>query len=581
MADDTLSPSLAGRLVRRAAAGAGELAHTLRQEPIKFAVLVGAALLLAGLVGWPLGTLFWKGFQVKGDGPFTLTNYISVFQEGGLIDALENSLYISGWTTLFSLLIAVPMAWAVARTDMPLKTTITAASAATFVVPSFIVVISWIFLLGPNEGSVTLFLESIGLALPFRIFSREGLIFVLTLHLYPLIFHTLASALSNMDASYEVAAGAVGAGKLRTLWSVTMPLMLPALVSGVILVFLDSLALFGAPRAIGLSGRFHVLTTKIYVLFRHPPRFELAAAAALPLMCFTVVALWVQKWLLGRKRFTTLTGRAAGAKPIELGLWKWALLAFCLLIAFLGLLLPVSTLVISSFLSSWGEPISWENLTLESYTVIADSPDVYTAVSNGLRLSFAAATICVLLAIAIVWMVERTEIPGRGLLSFLAMVPFAFPSVALAVGLILIFIHPPFELYGTLWIILVAYTVKRIAFAYIFARNALKQLSPEMEEAARVLGAGWLRTMGEVTLPLLKGGLAAAWVLIFSICLRELTMSILFYLPGTETMAVIVFNYFEDGTFEVAAAISVVILVISFASVYLVKSVIGKGVQEV
>jgi iron(III) transport system permease protein len=298
-------------------------------------------------------------------------------------------------------------------------------------------------------------------------------------------------------------------------------------------------------------------------------------------MAFTVVALLTQKWLLGRKRFTTLSGRAVGAKPIELGPWKWALLAFCLIVVFLSLLLPVSTLVISSFLESWGEPISWENLTLESYIIIADSPDVYTAVSNGLRLSFAAATTCVLLAMAIVWLVERTEIPGRGLLSFLSMVPFAFPSVALAVGLILVFIHPPFELYGTLWIIFVGYTIKRIAFAYIFARNALKQLDPEMEEAARVLGAGWLRTMGEVTLPLMKAGLAAAWVLIFSISLRELTMSILFYLPGTETMAVIVFNYFEDGTFEVASAISVVILVISFASVYLVKSVIGKGVQEV
>ena len=581
MADDTLAPPLASRLARRAADGAGELLHTLRNEPVKFAVLVGSAILLAALVGWPLGTLFWKGFQVKGDGPLTLNNYISVFQEGGLIDALENSLYVSTWTTLFSLLIAMPMAWAVAHTDMPLKTTITAASAATFVVPSFIVVIAWIFLLGPNEGGVTLFLESIGLKLPFAIFSREGLIFVLTLHLYPLIFHTLVSALANMDASYEEAAGAVGAGKLRTLWSVTLPLMLPALISGVILVFLDSLALFGAARAIGLSGRFHVLTTKIYILFKHPPRFELAAAAALPLMCFTVVALWIQKWLLGRKRFITLTGRAGAAKPIELGRWKWALLAFCLTIVGLSLVLPVSTLVVSSFLASWGEPITWENLTIESYTIIADSPDVYTAVSNGMRLAFSAASVCVLLAMAIVWLVERTEIPGRGLLSFLAMVPFAFPSAALAVGLILIFIHPPFELYGTLWIILVGYVIKRIAFAYIFARNALKQLGPEMEEAARVLGAGWFRTMGEVTLPLLKSGLAAAWVLIFSICLRELTMSILFYLPGTETMAVIVFNYFEDGTFEVASAISVVILLISFFSVFLVKSVIGKGVHEV
>ncbi len=581
MADDSLAPSLVGRLVRRAASGVSELRHTLRNEPIKFAILIGAAILLATLVGWPLGTLFWKGFQVKGDGPLTLDNYISVFQEGGLIDALENSLYISTWTTLFSLILAVPMAWAVARTDMPFKTLITAASAATFVVPSFIVVISWIFLLGPNEGGITLFLESIGLKLPFRIFSREGLIFVLTFHLYPLIFHTLTSAMANMDASYEEAAGAVGAGKLRTLWSITLPLMLPALVSGVILVFLDSLALFGAPRAIGLSGRFHVLTTKIYVLFKHPPRFELAAAAALPLMAFTVVALWLQKNILGRKRFTTVSGRAGAVRPIELGRWKWAMLAFCLAVVFVSLALPVSTLVVSSFLSSWGEPISWENLTVESYAIIADSPDVYSAVSNGLRLSFSAATVCVLLAVAIVWLVERTEIPGRGLLSFLAMVPFAFPSVALAVGLILIFIHPPFDIYGTLWIIFVGYVVKRIAFAYIFARNALKQLAPEMEEAARVLGAGWLRTMGEITLPLLKGGLAAAWVLIFSISLRELTMSILFYLPGTETMAVIVFNYFEDGTFEVASAISVVILLISFVSVYLVKSIIGKGVQEI
>jgi iron(III) transport system permease protein len=567
-------------LGRRVALGYEESLTTIRREPIKYIVILTAVAALAVLVCYPVYLLF--EFSLYDDaGKFTLSNYWAVFTRDGLVSALMNSLILAFFVPLSCLLLGLPMAWFVSRTDMPFKGLVRAFAGIAFIVPSFIAVIAWIFLLAPNSGKINKLLMSLfGLETPpINIFSLEGLIFVESMHFYPLVFFAVTAALDNIDPSYEDAARNLGAGRFRTAVTVTLPLVTPAILSGLILCVLDALAAFGAPAALGFPVNIHVLTTKIYTLLSHPPQLQLAAAVSIPIIFFTALCLLCQKWWIGRTKYTTLTGKIGKAQAVELGRWRWAAFGFCFLVIFFSVLLPLTALVILSLLNTFGADIALKNMVLSNYMIFFDDTFiVWQSVQNSMKLSLATATLCVLLGIVYVWIVERTKIPGRGLVTFIVMITFGFPAVAMGVGILIGYID---WLYGSLWIIFVAYMAKKIPFAFIFMRNAIKQIGEELEEAARIAGATWLRSVRDVTVPLMKTGIWVGWVLIFSLSLRELAMSIFLTQPGTEVMAVAVYIYLEEGAVENAAAISVVIALLSVTTVMIARKIAGKGTLEV
>ena len=257
-------------------------------------------------------------------------------------------------TTFFSLVIALPMAWAVSRTTMPGRGAIRLGVLVAFVVPNFITAIAWILLLGPNAGLVNVFIRDVlGLAWRFDIYSLGGLILVLTFSFYPLVFFAVTAALDNMDPAYEEATQMVGASAWRGSIGVVMPLVLPAIASSSVFVFLEAMGAFGAPAAIGNAAYFHTLTTKIYELFSYPPRFELAAAAATPIIAFTVLGLWLQKAALGRRRYNTIAGKSVKPHAVEVGWIKWLLLAYAVLVIFVSAILPLIVLARASILTRW------------------------------------------------------------------------------------------------------------------------------------------------------------------------------------------------------------------------------------
>jgi iron(III) transport system permease protein len=553
----------------------------LRQEWLR-SVIVGAAVLIVGwLVLYPLGIIFEMGLRTE-DGRLTLDNYRRVLVEPGLASALVNSIVISVATTAFALVLALPMAWAVARTDMPGRQFVRVCVLVAFVIPNFISVIAWILLLGPNAGLINVFLrESFGIARAFNIYSVEGLVLVLTLSFYPLIFFAVAAALDNMDPSYEEAAQMVGAPAWRASMGIALPLVLPAIVASSVFVFLEAMGAFGAPAAIGSGARFHTLTTKIYELFSYPPRFELAAAAAAPIIGFTILGLLLQRWVLGGRRFNVIGGKGSAARVVDIGWRRWLLFGYCMVVVFASVALPLIVLLRTSLLSRWGLDVSWQNLTLKNYAAFANpSTIVPTALVNSLLISAVTASACVALALIIVWLVERTALPGRSLLTFTSTVTFAFPGVALAVGFVLGYGGPPLALFGTIWLFFVAFTAHRFPFAFMFMRNSVKQLSSEMEEAARVAGASWIRSIVTIAAPLLKSGIVAAWMIVFAVTLRELSMAILLYVPGTETLPVAIYSFIDNGTFEIAAAVSVVLIALSIAAMLLLRLVTGKAQME-
>ncbi|MCO5063484.1 MAG: iron ABC transporter permease [Rhizobiaceae bacterium] len=552
----------------------------LLSEPGKLIVLTIALLILVGLIIYPMALLARFGLADKNGLP-TWAPVVEAFSDPGIIKALWNTLQLGVLVTLGTLVVGLPLAWLVTRTDIPFKNLIRVGAAISFVVPSFITVIAWIFLAAPNTGYLNIALGSVlGLDAPvFNIMSFSGLVFVEIAHLYPLVFFAVASALANVDPSYEHAACVLGASKWRTVATVTIPLVRPAIVSGCILVILDAVSSFGAPAAIGMMANFSVLTTKIYTLLSFPPHLELSAAISLPVVIFTLLCLLVQRSIVKGNRYRTISGKSRSAEPVRLGKAKYPALIFCMTVFFVTSVLPLFALLVLSMLNAFGSDVTLENMTLEHFRSIIDpSFGVLDAVYHSLLLSAGTAFACILLGVLFAWFVERTQIVGRGIVTATILTAYGFPAIALAVGIMLGYLN---WLYGTFSILLIAYVSKNLPISFVLFRTALKQITPDLEEAARVCGAGWLRTLGHVTLPLLKVSGLAAGLLVFALSLRELSMSAILTQPATEVMSTKVLEYLEQGTVELAAAMALLIVVLSLAAMILSRLVAGKSALEV
>jgi iron(III) transport system permease protein len=267
---------------------------------------------------------------------------------------------------------------------------------------------------------------------------------------------------------------------------------------------------------------------------------------------------------------------------VEIGWGRWVLFAYSMLVILAAVALPAFVLVRASLLTKWVRPFIWRNITADNYRVFLDTGTfVPGALLNSLVTAAATASLACVLGVVVVWIVERTTFPGRGIISFVSTVTFAFPGIALAVGFVLGYNGGLLPLYGTLWLFLLAFTAQRFPFAFMFLRNALKQLSTELEDAGRMSGASWGRTLIDISVPLLKSGLLAAWIMVFAVTMRELSMAILLYVRGTETLPVAIFSFVDDGTFETAASLSVVLVIVSIVSVLLLRRLAGRSTMAV
>jgi len=325
-------------------------------------------------------------------------------------------------------------------------------SVLTFASPSFIGAIAWIILLGPRAGKLNMLLnETFGIDFVLNIFTFSGMVFVSSLFLYPFTFFSIVSALDNMDSSFENAATILGANKIKMLFTVTLPMVAPSMFAGMILVFLECFILFGIPAILGMPSGVFVMSTKIYHLFlANPPRFEMAASLATPILMITAILLWLE-WLYSkRRRYVTVAGKLTRPEPVDLGGWKYLLSGFSIFVVFLAVILPSLTLLESSFLKYWGRPLSWENLSLFQYKELFlgfAQNDLIVGLKNSFMLGIGAAALSIIFSFIMAWIVERTTIPGRNILSFLNTSAMSFPAVALALGLIICFSSPPLALY--------------------------------------------------------------------------------------------------------------------------------------
>jgi len=539
--------------------------------------MAGSTLALVVLVVLPLAFLLWG--SVSADGRPTLAHFREALGSRLYVQALKNSLVLGLWTAALSVAVGLPLAWAVSRTNVPAKPFVHLTVVVSYVTPPYLTAIAFVNLFSPNAGLINrLVRDVLGTpALTFNVFSMAGLILVTVLHTFPFVYLLAASALESVDASLEESAQILGASRWRTVAVVTGPLVAPAILSGALIAFVNAIALFGSQAIIGLPGRVFTLPTRIYALFDYPPQYGLASAMSLIFVAVTVAALYLQRRYLARRSYVTLGGKGSRPQLVDLGRTRWGVFAFCAAVFTVAVVAPYLTLVAVSLSKSWGLEF-WRNLTLRHYRFVLLEYDVTRrAIWNSLVLAASTATLAVLLGSLIGWIDLRTGLRGRKALDYASLIPLGLPGIVVAVALIQFWLRVPLPIYGTLVIILLAYTGRYVPLGVRSANAAFRQIDPSLEETARITGAGWLRTFMSVTLPLARPGLFAGWLLVFIPALQELSASILLFSSGSITLAVAVYNLYETGALEPVAALSIVTMLIITAAVGLAARLGRRG----
>jgi len=545
------------------------LARADRRRLLDFSrpVLIAVVAVLAVMIVLPMGWLMVYAFADK-EGHATFANFVTLFTDPSFVDPLFATLIISVSVAVICGLVAAPLGWLVARTDMPLARTVRTLVMASLVTPPFVGAIAWEMLAAPNSGLLNQLWRSLT-GMPadealIDIYTLEGLIFVIACYTFPYVFILVANALDRMPGELEDASSMLGARTWQTARRITVPLALPTLLAGALVAFLQALNLFGSPAILAIPAGFHTLTTKIWSLFQFPPKPELAAAAALPLLALTVVLLRAQAAMLGRRGYAVLGGKYGAPRLIRLGGLRLPAAALALLVLAMPLFLPYAALLNTAFSRVASQFIGPETFTLRNVVfTFWELSATMPALKNTFLLATSAATLGGLLALLIAYIVARRAIRGHRVLAFLATAPLAIPGIVLGVGLFLAYTRPPLTLYGTLWILLIAFITIQLPAAYQQLGSAFHAVHPELEEAGRMLGATRLRTLMDITGPLLGSAAIATWCFIFVGVIRELSAAVILFTSDTKVLSVLIFDLKESGEVGAIAVLSLVMIALT------------------
>ncbi len=547
-------------------------------EPASLLWLV-LILFLLFLVASPFAHLFLVSFEkTTGDG-FTIANYISAFSRPRYINGFVNSLALGLATAALCVAIALPMAWAVSRTNMPCKWLVWGAVLGAFILPPYLTAIGWILLAGPNAG----WLNRVWMGLTgaesgiLDIYTFSGIVLVIALNAFPFVFLLTKSALDLVSTEMEEAANILGANTWTAMRKITLPLVWPSILGSIMIVFLEAISLFGVPALLGIPARINFVTTQLWEFFGHPLRIEVAAAYSMPLLLVTLLLIWVQRLLLARKGYVSQTGKGGERRPVDVGRWRWALLTHCVAVGLLAVVAPALVIFQASFAKAWGRGFSWDNLTLFHYDqVLFEQGLTQKAIANSFLFAGGAAFVALGLALCIAYLVARKLVPWANVLAFLCMAPFVIPGIILAIGFYAAYAAPPVALYGTAALMILAFAARFLPIAYATSAAGLRAINPEMEEAVRILGGGRLKAISSVVAPLLKRSLLGGWLLVFIPATRELSCAIFLVGPNTRVMSVLIYDLTEEGNFEMVSALGGVILITTSFFVWLGFKLVGR-----
>lgn len=548
-------------------------------------------LLLIYLTAVPLFTLLYGSILTlpigEPDNSLTLQNYIDAYFDKDLLPLLTNSLAFSIGSTLLAFVIGTYLAWINERTNTPFKRVFVLVALIPFIIPGVLNTIAWILLLSPKIGIVNLGVKQLFnlQSSPVNVYSLGGMIWVEGIHSYPLVFVLMSAAFRNMDTTLEEAALTSGSGTFATFRAITLPLMYPAVLSVLLIKFVRGMETFEVPAFIGLPAKIHVFTSKIYLAtHQYPPSQGMAGAYAVILLAISVLGVFLyQRFTRGEQRYATVTGKGYRPRVIDLGLWKYFVAATALIIFFIAVALPTLVLLWASFIPYYGIPSAKlaANATLENYKYVLNYPLAGQAFRNSFYLSVGSATVVMLLTSVIAWITVKSKIRGRAILDTIAFIPIAVPGIVVGLSLLWFYLVVPIPIYGTIWILLVAYVTKYVPIGIRASSAAMIQIHNELEEASLTSGGSWIQTFRRVLLPLLMPGLVAGWIYISVISLRELSTSILLYSHDTTVVSILAFDLWDTGQYNYVAALGIIMIIVLIAMVAIARLVGGRlGIAE-
>ena len=503
------------------------------------------------------------------DGYFSLVTFRRLYEYKMNWDALTNTVVAGLATMVLGTLIAFPLAWLVGRTNLYGKTFFRRLFVLTYMVPPYVGAMAWLRLLNPNVGIINQVLRDIfgltGTVGPLNIYTLPGMIWVLTCFYFPYAFITISRAMEKMDPSLEEASRISGASPLLTVGKITLPMMTPSLIAGALLVFVSAASCYGIPSIIGAPGKVHTVTTRIIEYYgRGTQGLNDATGLAVFLMLMALVILYSSDFLLARKQYITVSGKSTRPNIVDLRSWRVPMTILISLVAVVVVLIPFATILTTSFKIDVGKSM-WSpgNFTWGQWENIFTRGETLSSLTNSLIFAAAAATIGILIACTMSYLLQRTRIKGRRIPDFLITLGSGTPSVVIALGLIMTMQGSyGVNIYNTAYILIVAYLVKYQLMGMRTVVSAMSQIHVSLEESSTISGANWLKTMTKITGPLIFPSIAAGWFLIFIPCFYELSMTTLLYSNTTKTIGFQLYEYWTYTSQPQACAMAFGILMV-------------------
>lgn len=503
-----------------------------------------------------------RGLQ---SGSYTIQHFANIVESlGDVRELLTNSMIFSIGSAGVALIYGTTLAWLAERSNAPFRTLAYVSAYISFAIPGIIKVVGWIMLLGPKAGILNSFAMPLTGGEPmFNIFSMQGMILVESFLWIPIVFLLMSTPFRSMDPALEEAATTAGSTGWQVFRRVTFPLALPSVLAVLILTFIRSLEAFEIPALIGIPAGIEVLTTKIYLQIRGGllPRYGEASAYSTILIGLVALGLIPYYRITSRTyKFTTISGKAYRPHRFDLGPWRWV--GGCLML-FLPLLqiLPIAAITWSSLLPFAQAPSAkaLATVSLNNYrTAFADS-SIVGSIFNSLTVSVTSASIAILITFVAAWLIVRASIKSRWILDQMAMLPLVFPGIVMGIAILKMYLMIPLPVYGTIWILVLAFIARYLPYGIRFSHSALLSLHKELEEGALASGANWFQMIRHVVVPLIMPALLAGWIYIFLITFRELSIALLLYSPGSQVVAVKIWELWDNGHVGELAAFSLVI----------------------
>ena len=537
-----------------------------RQSKLTYLLIVILALLTLSPVVMLVVGSFSKGLNTFGD--FTLAKYISVYTDPSFYAVLGNTLIFVLFSALFSTILALFLAYLNNRTNIPGKFMFKVISVVPMMIPHVLFAVSWALLLNPSNGILNLLLMNIFRLenAPFNIYSIRGMIMVEGLLDLPIAYLIIAPAMASFDISLEESSRVFGAGNMKTLFRITLPVLRPAILAAFILCVVRCLASFAVPSVLGMPGRTYVLATYIYrtVTTGFIADYGKAAAVGMSILILSISLIYVYRYMTrSSEKYVTVSSR--GFKPVVIELKKARIPLFVILLifSFILIMLPILVLLYTSFVPYSMVPSvkAFTSMNLDHWKNVLNDPVSLSSLKNSLFLCIVGASLGTLLSIFISYVIVKVKSKASGILESLSFLSFSFPGIVIGIGFMWFFVRTP--LYATIWALLIGYIATYLPYGIRPMTSAFIQIHSHLEESSTVCGASFLTTIRRIVIPLLIPGIVSGWILMATMFFRELSLSVVLSRPGTETMAVQILKFSNDGLWGRLSALGIIMIGIS------------------